>query len=377
MVGQSLSGTKFTNLRPAINLSEIGLTEDHFSHNVAILRLSTQEFVMMGGVQGFTSNATCRHQIGQDARKKAALMANGLTPRQHCLELARNDSMAAMAGIRLTRGYGLPWSPASWTLPKVVITGSDPPGCIDRRPDYTGWPRQTACEFDGRLSLVQHRGGFQLFARANLRFGQVAGGRYVQMTRSPTLEPHSWSAWEPIRILGVTPSLLDIYFFAVSSNPVDEQSLIALFPVSAPPRACIALSFSSDGLHWSRPINLHDSPLSFRTADREGGGELEFRGGDHPAAGMVRSPMDSSLLFYIHHSVRGTTMTKRRVGYDSIKDVLKYHRAGMSLDDGLPHLSLYHIQPDELRNMTRHGLDELKQQFETNSHAHAQPLRAP
>ena len=52
-------------------------------------------------------------------------------------------------------------------------------------------------------------------------------------------------------------------------------------------------------------------------------------------------------------------MQKKRVKYDSIKSVLKYHLAGAVLDSGLPHLSLYRMQSAQLVNLTRLALEEL------------------
>ena len=129
-------------------------------------------------------------------------------------------------------------------------------------------------------------------------------------------------------------------FFAAQTNPVDNGSLLAIYPVNAPPRACIATSFSRDGLLWSRPVNLRDSQSSFRTRDRSGAGRLEFRSGDHPAAGLVRAPYNPSIIHvYIHHSVKGMSM----------------------LGSAAPSLvRMYRLRAAELLNMTQTGLAELE-----------------
>ena len=221
--------------------------------------------------------------------------------------------MPGAGGIRLSKGRGWPLDPTHWSLPgSPIITGTEPGGCIDRRPLYTGYPAVVACEFDGRLSVVQHEGAFRLYARANLRFGAVTGGRYVQTTMSSSLE-HGWRPWQQVRIAGIDPALVDIYFFAVQVNPVDHGSLLAIFPLMQPPLACIMIAFSTDGVSFSRPINLRGAKLGVRTEGTAGRwGRLEWRSEDHPVAGVVRTPDEpATLLFYVHHAVRGTTLRER------------------------------------------------------------------
>ena len=356
---KSMAWHKASSLLMAMNL-----TEDQFAHNMAILRLrNSTELVMVGGLQGFTSDRDCRAE-SRRASIKALLTRLGQSPRQYCLTMDQEGEQAGISGIRMTRGHGWPWSPTAWSPPRVVITGSDPPGCIDRRPDQTGWPRLTACEFDGRLSLVQHRGSFHLYARANLRYRQVVGGRYVQKTASKNLEPGSWMKWEPIRILGVLPAAVDIYFFAAQTNPVDQESLLATFPMNAPPQACIALSFSQDGVTWSRPISLLRAASAFRTARRSGsaesGEELEFRSSDHPAAGVLHDPFDQSLIhIYVQHAVRGVSM-RQKLGAGSGWKARKA-MASMRGEEAasIPHVRRYSLTVATLIEWTRAGLEEL------------------
>ena len=228
-------------------------------------------------------------------------------------------------------------------MPSTVITGDQPMGCVDRRPAYTGFPRVRACEFDGRLSLARLRGTFYLFARANLKMGAIAGGRYVQVTTSKRLED-GWAPWQSVQIMGVDPSRMDLYFFAVQANPVDPTSLLAVFPLTEPPWACLALAVSRDGFHFSRPIHLLPSFLGVRSSitaraqtSREGEDheQLEWRGEDHPAAGIVHSPLQrDQLLLYVHHAVKGTTIRSSAV----------------------PHVRAYRLPVSWLAAETREGL---------------------
>ena len=158
-----------------------------------------------------------------------------------------------------------------------------------------------------RLS-TPNGGAFRLFARANLHEQAPVGGRAVQTTRSDDQDLRRWSAWEPVRFRGLHVDTADIYFFLVAANPVDERSLLALFPLSQPPHACIAMAFSSakDGVTWSRPINLLNAKLGWRTTDERGLGFLEFRSTAHPAAGVFLR--NEHVHFYIHEAVLGTFM---------------------------------------------------------------------
>ena len=64
-------------------------------------------------------------------------------------------------------------------------------------------------------------------------------------------------------IKGLPAETVDIYFFLVQANPVKRGSLLALFPVSQPPNACVAMAFSSnrDGVNFSQPVNLVSAKL--------------------------------------------------------------------------------------------------------------------
>ena len=103
-------------------------------------------------------------------------------------------------------------------------------GCVEGRGaapgkhDFRGW-----CEFDGRFSLVYWRDASVLYTRANVWWGT----RSVQMTRSSDLE--TWDPWRLIDIDGSSPDAdRNIYFFGVSANPADADSLIAVLPINHP-----------------------------------------------------------------------------------------------------------------------------------------------
>ena len=271
------------------------------------------------------SNRTCRKRYRRG--------------RSHCLQLAERKELKVsqptrrkagearkvgrnllpgISGIRLMRGFGWRYQPGRWHAPRLVMRGDDPPGCSDRRAPFTGWPTLQACEFDGRLSLVkipassEGRGSFyRLYARANLGYGLTAGGRFVQTTFSRSLEQGSWARWQPIRLQHVNNSAVDLYFFAVQVNPSDNKTLLSLMPVSEPPWACVAVAFSRDGVAFSKPVNLLDSRVAFKSHESYAAhdplaGGFSARAEDHPVANVVRDPSTSgSFLLYVHHNVKG------------------------------------------------------------------------
>jgi hypothetical protein len=175
------------------------------AHNVAVLRMEPFEsnrYILMGGLQAFK-----RRQKGG-------------TP----------SSEDANFGIRHAHGVGWPprWG-TKWVQPQVVIRGSDPRGCVDRRPLQTGecrrvygpalgppalaapdhssghalagWPQISSCEFDGRLSVVFLKSTYFLYARANLQHGALTGGRFVQVSTTPCAELTSAAALYPSPML--------------------------------------------------------------------------------------------------------------------------------------------------------------------------------
>ena len=391
-------GLGFDPVPSSLAWPDLAWPEARFAHNLAILRLADGRYALVGGQQDFVSNASCV----KERRSRSGLGANWSAVEPECLVEASDDDgsdrhhqrpgRAARApplravGVQLTLSTSASWRHAvanGWPTPRRILRGSDPPGCVDRRPEYTGWPHLRACGFDGRLSLVElpaaplvHRshngvddgmkgtgGRFRLYARSNPRFRVAVGGRWVQTSASPTLAAGSWQRWEPVRIAGLDESRSDLYFFHVQRHPLESMLvrgsgsvggavLLALFPLAQPPYACVGLAFSRDGVRWSRPLTLTDSRLGFRTHRKQ----LEWRGEDHPVAGAVHAPARGGgggdggagggqrrgggrghVLFYVHHAVKG-----------------------MSLRDGaVAHVARYRMPAGQLSRLTKIGLSEL------------------
>ena len=289
-----------------------------FVHNAAVLRLSRDEYVMVGGMQGFSF--TKKHA-------RAAVFTED-----------RSLDFGRPIGIRLLRGHAAHgnWT---WGAPQVIIRGTDPPNCVDRRPKQTGYPKLVACEFDGRLSLLQFQGEFWMYARANLRYGALAGGRWAQVTRSPALE-RGWQPWSLVHIMGFNSADVDIYFFAAQINPVDRSSLVALFPISQPPAACIGMAFSKDGQNFSRPVNLMAAKVVYRFSAQQDS-PLSARAGDHPVAGIVASDDGlSDVHIFVHHSPRGMGSADEE-------------------DSTSSRVIQYRVLRSEMRRLTERGLRDL------------------
>ena len=92
---------------------------------------------------------------------------------------------------------------------------------------------------------------------------------------------------------GYEPSSGDLYFFAVQRNPVHAASLLALFPLSQPPAACLGVAFSIDGVRWARVAKLRDCAAA-----------PEGRSTDHPVAGGAIA-RGGAVHLYIQHAVPG------------------------------------------------------------------------
>merc|ERR1711998_655408 len=118
----------------------------------------------------------------------------------------------------------------------------DHDGCVERRYGFS------ACEFDGRFSLIHFRDRFLLFARANLP------SRSVQMTTSKNLQ--QWSRFELIHIEGVSRQASQIYF--LTATVIKKDELIAghfpgdlAFSADSKARSSgVHATLSKDGLHW-------------------------------------------------------------------------------------------------------------------------------
>ncbi|KAL1529905.1 hypothetical protein AB1Y20_000833 [Prymnesium parvum] len=250
---------------------------DGMTHNLAgPVHVGEGHTVMMGGVGAFYTSAQRELVTFKRLRKK---QRNPIVP-------------SRTAGIFLTSGPGYTFDPTTWARPSLAISAAHA-GCVDQRlrTGY-GFPFGGGCQYDGRLSLVQHQDTFLLYARANLRECSPRGGRFVTVARSPDLS--TWGPMEPISIEGYDEHTGDIYFFAVQTNPLDERKLLALFPLSLPPRGCIAMSMSNDGVHWSPSIKLVDSTAVLGTGRTQ----------DHPIAGGVRL-RNGTVYFYVQKMVPG------------------------------------------------------------------------
>ena len=172
---------------------------------------------------------------------------------------------------------GLFWvaSPASawppvWSSPRHLLSGNHP-GCVERRSGYNG-----VCEFDGRLSAVRN-GIYYVFARSNARAS--SGGRFVQVTKS--MDGYRWSPFQRLtfqggrQIIGTDTAqegyqgvrfanftLREVYFFV--AKPSGDGRLAGLFPatfeVDGLLKGGVFVSFSHDGVHWSSPRQVLESP---------------------------------------------------------------------------------------------------------------------
>ena len=145
------------------------------------------EYLLVGGKQGFKEQLACGLVDPVSGRgSKSCSVPDVREPRDYMQQWRAGTGYPRQmlwygTGVKLSRAnLSFPWNASAWSSPHNVLSGSNPAGCVDRRP-ITGYPLREACEFDGRLSLAQLGGRYFLYARANLRFGAVAGGRYVQV----------------------------------------------------------------------------------------------------------------------------------------------------------------------------------------------------
>ena len=185
-------------------------------------------------------------------------------------------------------------SNSRWQAARLLLTGRQK-GCVERRSAAVApWVIDRACEFDGRLSIVRAPGDggrdeLLLYARANLA---SHGRRHVQFTSSKD-GGVTWSKFRRVHLGGGEDpnAQSDIYFFNVVANPALNGSLLAVYPLVTRFRACVCLSASRDGRHWSAPQPLLRCGVA---------GE---RATSHPAAGLIERGEHVDL--YIHESVPG------------------------------------------------------------------------
>ena len=156
------------------------------------------------------------------------------------------------------------------------------------------------CKYDAKMTFVLWHGRVIVWLRANIH---VHGGRYVQVTSSASADPAGpYGRMELIHIDGYDPwGPGNLYSFAVNANPLDDETLLALFPLNegnvneqANPgngdgESYIAMSFSCDGVHWSTITKL-----AWTTG-------LLGRTYDHPVDGLTVE--GDSVHFYLHLNV--------------------------------------------------------------------------
>ncbi len=201
-----------------------------------------------------------------------------------------------------------------WRDLRLVIDGFHS-GCFEGRRDWFLAKRRekgewrSACEFDGRLTLVHFAGRFFLFARLN---PTQSGHRFVQVTSSPDLR--TWSRFSRLVVEGYTPDERrvghgNIYFWSASVNPLHNETMMALMPVSHHRQGCVGISLSTNGRHWS-PITpvvhteLDTAPCEAGERARGAcfdGKYVGQRTTDHPVTGAVL--VSGHVVFFIHENV--------------------------------------------------------------------------
>ena len=273
------------------------------THNLAIAQVGAAHgrapgYLIVGGQYKVFGAATCGRRSGNVVPCRPNL------PRYNGLWLARGQSwryMASSAGQLRPSGLSAEdlarradaattAGTAQWRHARWLFNGTHS-GCVERRSRlWASMAYLNTCEFDGRLSLVRHGDQLLLYARAN---PAIHGQRYVQMAASDD-DGRTWGPFAFVSIAEYAYPEGDVYFFAVSPNPVHAGSLLALYPLAHRFRGCIGLSASTDGLHWSAPTPL------LRCAVH---GE---RAVHHPAQGWVREG-ESSVALFVHENVPGVT----------------------------------------------------------------------
>ena len=168
---------------------------------------------------------------------------------------------------------------------------------------------RSACEFDGRLTLVHMTGRFFLFVRLN---PTPSGHRFVQVTSSPDL--HTWSRFSRLVVEGYTPDEQradhgNIYFWSASVNPLHNKTMMALMPVSHHRQGCVGISLSTDGRHWSPITPVVHTELDTAPCEPEerargacfDGKYVGHRTTHHPVTGAVL--VGGHVVFFIHENV--------------------------------------------------------------------------
>ena len=147
---------------------------------------------------------------------------------------------------------------AQISRPQLLFPGNHK-GCVESRKGFG-----SACEFDGRFSLIHFRGRFLLYARANVP------SRFVQITHSDDLK--EWSPFQLIDIEGAKPDKMKnelptflkaehaiaMYFLTAAVMEKDEW-IAGYFPgiISRSSGEIVSegvhITSSKDGFHWAKP----------------------------------------------------------------------------------------------------------------------------
>lgn len=243
------------------------------AHNLVVLQLPNGSYVAIGG----------QHKHKSQPENLGVWLTRGRSWRfsqERVIPAYFTADKKAKPTLRQTVNDAV----AQWERPRKIFDGNHA-GCVERRDIVKmPWILAGVCEYDGRLSLVWFQGEYLLYARAN---PAAHGQRYVQLARST--DTWTWSPFELVQIRDYRYSQGDMYFFAAQVNPVQPDSLVAIFPLVHLMRACIGIAFSPDGLRWSTITPL------------VGCDAYGDRAVSHPAAGLIRS--GDQVLIFVHEEV--------------------------------------------------------------------------
>ena len=271
----------------------------HMTHNLAIagphsLAGSSRAFLLVGG------------QYNTDRTRRGERPNEGIWFARWPIVATATSSAGSSSNVALSShstATAAATAPLFGARPRLLgarlLFNGSHPNCIERRRGlnnknlYPGvGQKNRACEFDGRLSLVHHKGRWLLFARAN---PTERGNRYVQVTQSSD----GLRTWSPFKMLEMRDYRFtdgDMYFFLVFNNPVNARSLVAIFPLLqyGVGGSCIGIAASSDGIRWSPIAPLASCPYADPRKERAL---------CHPAGLVPSEAGNRDILLYLHNSV--------------------------------------------------------------------------
>lgn len=221
----------------------------------------------------------------------------------------------------------------------VLVNNGHKENCTEARWLFKG----SGCEFDGKLSVVQHHNSLLLYARANmLEFG----ARFVQVARSRD-DGQSWTPFKLLQIDGVNGTWRDtnIYFFNVQRTA--DGTLVALMPAAFSQKpncdlgsegeagqanACeyggVYVAFSQDGVRWSRPERLLAA------------GVLNSRTPDHPIGMIEQADSRRAVSVLVLRNVDITEEPIKNMD-KSVLDVTTKHLEGNQTAASTFHFGMY------------------------------------